>query len=137
MPPGQGGGQRLTPASDWYTVGLMMHEVLTGRLPFEGSPAQIMMRKQFADGPDPARLSPLLPPDLCALIHDLLRRDPTERPSVDAVLMRLGEPPPALTPSPAIWGERTEERRALEAALSDCGRHALALEIAGPRGAGK
>jgi tRNA A-37 threonylcarbamoyl transferase component Bud32 len=137
MSPEQAAGQALTPASDWYAVGLMVHEVLTGRLPFEGSPAQIMMRKQFADGPDPARLSPLLPPDLCALVHELLRRDPAARPSVDAILLRLGEAPPAVTPSPAIWGERTEERQALEAALIDCTRHALAVEVAGPRGAGK
>jgi tRNA A-37 threonylcarbamoyl transferase component Bud32 len=137
MSPEQAAGQPLSPASDWYTVGLMMHEVLTGRLPFEGSPAQIMMHKQFSDGPDPARLSPLLPRDLCALVHDLLRRDPAARPSVDAVLMRLGEAPPALTPSAAIWGERLGERRTLQAALADCTRHALAVEIAGPRGAGK
>jgi tRNA A-37 threonylcarbamoyl transferase component Bud32 len=137
MSPEQAAGQALSPASDWYSVGLMMHEVLTGRLPFEGSPAQIMMRKQFADGPDPGKLSPLFPRDLCALVHELLRRDPAARPSADEVLLRLGEAPPAVSPSPAIWGERAEERRVLEVALDECKRNALTVEIAGPRGVGK
>jgi hypothetical protein len=46
MAPEQAACRQLTAASDWYAVGVMLYEVLTGRLPFTGNRVKVMLRKQ-------------------------------------------------------------------------------------------
>ncbi|HVZ35508.1 MAG TPA: serine/threonine-protein kinase, partial [Polyangiaceae bacterium] len=53
MAPEQAAGKPPTTASDWYAVGVMLFEALTGRLPFAGTPSQIIADKQRLDAPDP------------------------------------------------------------------------------------
>ena len=45
MSPEQLGGDPLGPPSDWYAIGTMLYEALTGRSPFEGSPQQMFFAK--------------------------------------------------------------------------------------------
>ncbi len=143
MAPEQAGGRRARPASDWYAVGVMLFEALTGALPFSGAPLQMLVHKQMEDAPSPRSLLPGVPEDLDALCADLLQRDPDARPSGEEVLRRLGSQtrarPPRLpaAPSPRFVG-RNAELRDLERALGDvrAGSAVLAL-VHGRSGMGK
>src|SRR5215212_6742895 len=53
MSPEQTTGQPLTPASDWYSAGVMLFECLTGALPFDGSFVELYAAKQV-DGRPPS-----------------------------------------------------------------------------------
>ena len=106
MSPEQGGGQPLGPASDWYSVGILLYETLTGQVPFRGSYVDVINQKRSVDVPPPSTIASGIPEDIDALCRDLLRRDPRERPAGDEILQRLGHgfgqaAPPAATRKPA------------------------------------
>ncbi len=105
MAPEQAAGQLATPASDWYAVGAILYEVLTGRYPFIGNVMSIIVDKQYEDPPLASTLNPQVPRDLDALVAALLGRVPAERPGVTELL---------------AWcaGGRTSARRAAPAARS-------------------
>ncbi len=90
MAPEQGTGASLTAASDWYSVGIMLYEALTGRVPYLGRLAEIMSKKRCLDPPPPMLYGESVPADLDALCMDLLARAPEHRPSGDELLTRLG-----------------------------------------------
>lgn len=91
MAPEQGLGGEPNAAHDWYSVGTLLFEALTGRLPFTGSPVQVLLDKQHFDAPKVATFAPDAPAQLRQICDALLSRDPDKRPSGDAVLEALGE----------------------------------------------
>ncbi|MBK7828935.1 MAG: AAA family ATPase [Nannocystis sp.] len=98
--PGAGRRPRIvTAASDWYAVGVMLYEALTGRLPFIGTTLKILAAKQQHDPLHVHEFAPAAPADLADLCMGLLRRDPTARLTGTDVLARAatakGAPLPA------------------------------------------
>jgi eukaryotic-like serine/threonine-protein kinase len=142
MSPEQALGAPLSPASDWYSVGAMLFEALTGTLPFEGDGRSVMAHKQRVDPIAPSELSRFVPRDLDWLCLALLSRTPAHRPEQQDVLRALGgERPltrtPTLLPTGRFVG-RKNHREKLAAAYSDAQRGAsVTVLLTGSSGAGK
>jgi len=90
MAPEQAAGAAVRSAADWYSVGVLLYQVLTGKLPFSGSAFKIYYEKQRNTPAEPRSLSPDVPADLNDLCMDLLRLEPDARPSGQDVLERTG-----------------------------------------------
>ena len=111
MAPEQAAGQRATEASDWYAVGGILYEALTGRLPFDGQTVEeILSAKRVAEAPRPSHLVPGVPADLDDLCAELLHRVPERRPVGADVLLRLGatEAGHVRSPAPPLVGREAE-----------------------------
>ncbi|MFN7700425.1 MAG: protein kinase domain-containing protein [Deltaproteobacteria bacterium] len=83
MSPEQASGSAaLGPASDTWSVGVLLFEALSGQLPITGvSPANILANLLTQVPPSLATVAPALPPDLLALVDAMLDRDPDARPT--------------------------------------------------------
>lgn len=86
MSPEQASAKPLTEASDWYSVGVMLYEVLTGRLPHQGNTMQILAKKQFELPIEPLRHQPDNPKHLNDLCVTLLDHEPAKRPRVEEIM---------------------------------------------------
>ena len=80
MSPEQVEGRRLDHRSDIFSLGIMFHEMLTGRRPFIGDSSASTMAAILKDVPRPVTdLNPKLPPRLAAIIQRCLEKDPALR----------------------------------------------------------
>jgi len=91
MSPEQAAMLELGPPSDWYGVGVMIYEALTGHRPYDHLHGiALLMAKQIGCPEAPSVREPDVPADLDRLCVDLLLRDPAARPTGAEVLRRLG-----------------------------------------------
>lgn len=141
MPPEQLWGHQPTPASDWYAVGAMTFEVLTGEVPFAGTRRLHTMNGSWA-APRARDLAPETPPDLDELVARMLEATPAHRAGAAEVITTLA---PAratrrafIVPLPSSTGPagRDAELALLQTAFADAGR-ARTVSIEGPAGIGK
>ncbi|MFF5921867.1 protein kinase [Streptomyces flavochromogenes] len=81
MAPEQAMGGAVGPSTDLYALGALLHELLSGNVPFAGSTALGVLHRHLYEPPVPLRqLRPEVPEPLEALVLRLLAKDPRERP---------------------------------------------------------
>jgi len=131
LSPEQAQGQEVTAVSDLYSVGVILYEALTGRVPFEADSAVAIAMKQVSQAPQrPSSIDPSVSPALDAVTMRALAKDPGQRfQSADAFVAALdaalrepgvaGEgtaafaplPPPVVGPEEAAAAAAAEEER--------------------------
>ena len=80
LSPEQAQGKETTPRSDIYSIGVILYEALTGRVPFEGDSAVAVALKQVSEAPRrPSTVNPNVPPALDAVVMRALAKDPEAR----------------------------------------------------------
>jgi serine/threonine-protein kinase len=80
MAPEQGRGDSLDARSDLYACGVLLFQILTGRLPFEAdSPTQMVLLHMSAPPPDPRNFHPGVPDPLAAVTLKALSKSPADR----------------------------------------------------------
>jgi serine/threonine protein kinase len=100
MAPEQARGHRVGPPADFYAVGVMLYEALTGQLPFAGTFPQILMAKQEGRPRRPGEVVQGVPADLDTLCMALLERTPEARPEGAEIVARLRAALPATRSRP-------------------------------------
>ncbi len=103
--PEQSTGKPLGPTTDIYSLGIVMYEAATGRVPFAGDDAISVAMKQVNEAPQPPSLiNPNVDPALEAIILRCMEKNPADRyQSADELLVRcaillLAAPPFQATP---------------------------------------
>lgn len=93
LSPEQAQGFEVTAVSDLYSIGVMLYEVLTGRVPFEGESAVAVAMKQVSQMPQrPSSIQPRVSPALDAVVMRALEKDPGQRfQSADAFIAALDQ----------------------------------------------
>jgi len=79
--PEQARGTMITPKSDVYSLGVLLYEMLSGRIPFDGNTAVSIARKHLEEDPQPLHMiAPGIPPVVEALVTRMMAKDPAQRP---------------------------------------------------------
>lgn len=80
MSPEQARGVDISPLSDIYSLGVVMFEMLTGRLPFTAdTPVAVLIKHMTDDPPRPCALQPSLPKAVDEIMRQALAKEPSDR----------------------------------------------------------
>jgi tRNA A-37 threonylcarbamoyl transferase component Bud32 len=141
--PEQAAARAVTAAADFYAVGVMLYEALTGVLPFDGPPLKVLMDKQTQRPRPPHELEPEVDRDLSQLCVELLAADAAQRPSATRIAHKLrgkrakGQATTHPTRSHAFFGRSVELDALVAALLNADARRSRFFLVLGSSGIGK
>ncbi len=115
LSPEQAQGHSVTPSSDLYSVGVVLYEMLTGRVPFDGEQAVTIALKHVSEAPvPPTQINAKIPPELEQTILWTLNKNAADRPvDADQLITVLEHCRDAILAGAA--GERTASMAAIAA----------------------
>ncbi|RME27931.1 MAG: hypothetical protein D6806_03750, partial [Deltaproteobacteria bacterium] len=107
MAPEQASGLPAGPAADIYSSGIILYQLLCGRVPFSG-PDPVEVAKQQVNGkpPPPTTFNPEIPAELERVVMSCLEKKPEARPPGAAELARrlgIGQRKPTSRPATIAW----------------------------------
>jgi tetratricopeptide (TPR) repeat protein len=117
MAPEQLLDNRYSEASDWYSVGVLLYHVLTGRLPFQGNGLRVLVNKVSHPPIAPRELLASIPEELSTLCMSLLDPHPPNRPSGVEYLKRMASSESAIASSRMLASRQEFIGRAEELAI--------------------
>jgi len=136
MSPEQAQGREINGRSDLYSLGVVLYEMLTGRVPFQGdTPLAVLHQHAFTTPPPPRQFNPNLSPRLEKVLLKALAKEPEKRFPTGlqlskALVKAIGKRREELLPMPSIAREKAAAPRVKEVAqevAQTTGRYALRL----------
>ena len=142
MAPEQGRGDAIDGRSDLYSVGVMLFQLLTGRLPYEAdNPTQVVMMHLTIPVPDPRQVAPerAIPEPLIAVVFRAMAKDSRDRyhdaaefaEALRSALAIIESVPP----SSAQWEQRLSVQPAGVVSCPACGLVVALTKFCGECGA--
>jgi tetratricopeptide (TPR) repeat protein len=152
LSPEQARGESVTTASDVFSFGVLLYELLTGQHPFHAPTPLAVLHSIATDAPvPPSRLGIEVPAALDQLVLECLQKEPKMRPGSAEIVARLrsfsgpavtpvaaAAAPPVLPPSSTrLVGRERESAELVQAFADACSGNGRLVAVAGEPGLGK
>jgi eukaryotic-like serine/threonine-protein kinase len=130
LSPEQAQGHAVSAGSDLYSIGVVLYEMLTGRVPFDAESAVTIALKHVSEAPPPMSvLNPDVPPELEQVVMWALNKNPVDRPAnADQFITALEQARTSIQSGEP--GQRTASMAAMAGVAA--GRYAAAAAVSAP-----